>query len=85
MHKILFANIKKETFPKKVKNRGQDLKGSQQIAKCFNCHFSSIFLADNSGIVPETAQPEIFLGDMTFNANYRQKNISHIKSNLMIR
>ena len=55
--------------------------GSQQIAESFNKHFSSVFIEDNSEIVaPETAQPEIFLDDITFNAKNVLDEISQIKS-----
>ena len=55
--------------------------GSQQIAESFNERFSSVFIADNSDIVvPETAQPEFFLDDITFNAKDVLDEISQIKS-----
>ena len=70
-----------QTFPEKMKNRGQDIMGSQQIAESFKEHFSSVFIEDNSHIVvPETAQPEIFLDDITFNAKDVLDEISQIKS-----
>ena len=64
-----------------MKYRGQDIMGSQQIAKSFSEHFSQVFIEDNSDIVvPETAQPEIFLDDITFNAKNLLDKISQIKS-----
>ena len=55
--------------------------GSQKIAERFNEHFSSVFIEDNSEIiVPETAQPEIFLDDITFNAKDVLDKISQSKS-----
>ena len=64
-----------------MKYRGQDIMGSQQIAESFNEHFFSVFIEDNSEtVVPETAQPEIFLDDITFNAKDVLDEISQIKS-----
>ena len=64
-----------------MKYRGQDIMDSQQIAESFNEHFSSVFIEDNSDIVvPETAQPEIFLDDITFNAKDVLDEISQTKS-----
>ena len=55
--------------------------GSQQISESFNEHFSSLIIKDSSDIVvPETAQPEIFLDDITFNANDVLDEISQNKS-----
>ena len=55
--------------------------GSEQIAESFNEHFSSVFIKDNSEIVvPETAQPEIFLDDITFSAKDVLDEISRINS-----
>ena len=69
------------TFPEKMKYRGRDIKGSQQIAESFNEHFSPVFIEDNSDIVvPETFQPEIFLDDITFNAKDVLEEISQINS-----
>ena len=60
-----------------MKYRGQDIKGSQQIVERFNKHFCSVFSEDNSDIVvPETAQPEISLDDITFNAKDVLEKIS---------
>ena len=80
-YKFLRRLNQEQTFPEKMKYRGQDLKGSQQIAESFNEHFSSVFIEDKSHIVvPETAQPEIFLDDITFNAKDVLDEISQIKS-----
>ena len=60
--------------------RGQDIMSSQQIEESFNEHFSSVFNEDNSEIVvPKTAQPEIFLDDITFKAKDVLHEISQIK------
>ena len=68
-----------QTFPQKMKYRGQDKKRSQQIAESFNQNFSSVFIEDNCEIVvPETAEPEIFLDDITFNAKDMLEKISQI-------
>ena len=67
-YKFLRRLYQEQTFPEKMKCRGQDIMGSQQIAESFNEHFSSVFIEDNfDTFVPETAQPEIFLDDITFN------------------
>ena len=80
-YKFLRRLNQEQTFPEKMKYRGQDILGSQQIAESFNKHFSSVFIEDNSEIVaPETAQPEIFLDDITFNAKDVLDKISQIKS-----
>ena len=63
-----------------MKHRGQDIIGSQQIAESLNEHFSSVFIEDNSdNVVPETAQQEIFLDDVTFNAKNVLDEISQFK------
>ena len=55
--------------------------GSQRTAESFNEHLFSVFIEDNSDIfVPEKAQPEIFLDDITFNAKDVLDEISQIKS-----
>ena len=60
---------KEQTFSNKMKYRGQDIKGSQQFVECFNEHFSSVVIEDNSdAVVPETAPPEIFRDDIIFKA-----------------
>ena len=52
-----------------MKYRSQDIKGSQQIAEIFNAQISSVSIEDNSDIVVTgTAQPGIFLDDITINA-----------------
>ena len=80
-YKFLRRLNQEQTFPEKMKYRGQDITGSQQIAESFNEHFSSLFIEDNSDtVVPETTQPEIFLDDITFNAKDVLDEISQIKS-----
>ena len=80
-YKFLRRPNQEQTFPEKMKHRGQDIMGSQQIAESFNEHFSSVFIEDNSEIVvPETAQPGIFLDDITFNAKDVLDEISQKKS-----
>ena len=81
MHTNFYKDNQEQTFPEKMKNRGQDIMVSQQIAESFNEHFCSVFIEDNSDIVvPETAQPEIFLDDITFNAKDVLDKISQTKS-----
>ena len=80
-YKFLRRLNQEQTFPEKMKYKGQDIMGSQQIAERFNEHFSSLFIENNSDtFVPETAQPEIFLDDITFNAKDVIDEISQIKS-----
>ena len=80
-YKVLRRLNQEQTFPEKIKYRGQNIMGSQQIAVSFNEHFSSVFIEDNFDIVvPKTAQPEIFLDDITFNAKDVLDEISQIKS-----
>ena len=79
-YKFLRRLNQEQTFPEKMKYRGQDIMGSLQKAESFNEHFSSVFIEDNSDIVvPETAQPEIFLDDITFNAKSVLDEISQTK------
>ena len=68
------------TFPEKMKYRSQDIMSSQPIAETFNEYFSSIFIEDNFDIVPATAQPEIFLDDITFSAKDVLDEMLQIKS-----
>ena len=78
-YKFLRRLNQEQTFPEKMKYRGQDIMGFQQIAESFNEHFSSLFIEDNSDIVvPETTQPEIFLDNITFNAKDVLDDISQI-------
>ena len=80
-YKLLRRLNQEQTFPEKMKYRGQDIMGSQQIAESFSEQFSSVFIEDSSDIVvPEAAQPEIFLDDITFNAKDVLDEISQIKS-----
>ena len=79
--KFLRRLNQEQTFSEKMKYRGQDIICSQQIAENFNEHFSSVFIEDNSEIVlPQTAQPEIFLDDITLNEKNMPDETSQIKS-----
>ena len=49
-YKFLRRLNQEQTFPEKMKYRGQDIIVSQQIAESFNEHFSSVFIEDNSDI-----------------------------------
>ena len=78
-YKLLRIN-QEQTFPEKMKYRGQDIKSSQQIAESFIGHFSSVFIVNKACIVvPATAQPKMFLDDITFNTIDVLEEISQIK------
>ena len=80
-YKILRKLNQEQTFLEKMKYTGQDIKGSQQIPESFNEHLSSVFIEENCEIIiPEIAQPEIFLDDININAKEVLEKISQIKS-----
>ena len=79
-YKFLPKLNQEQNFLEKMTHRGQEIKGSETIAECFNEHFCLFFIEDNSDIVvPETAQPENLPSDITFHAKVFLDNISQMK------
>ena len=84
-YKFLRKLNQEQIFPEKMKYRGQDKNGSQPIAECFNEHFSSVFIEDNSDtVVPKSAQLQIFLHDINCNAKDVLEKISQINLALIL-